>query len=278
MTTRLAWWAGAIITAGALSTGIFAAGDTLEVVTWNIKVDQSTARARQEMDFLAALTPRPQVIVLNEANYSNVNTYLGELEGQTHQAWTAVFQHHCPFNKWNTTTASCEAFDDEGIAILSTLPIRNYEGTYFPWADCWHSARAGLHAAIDTGSTIVQLFAVHLQTGLCQNDAQSRLNSIASLTTWAARFPSPQLLGGDFNANPGSTEIANTSRGMTAAFVDAWSVAGSGNGYTFHSASPSRRIDYWFSRGAVARSISVLATSPSLSDHLPVRASFSLAE
>ena len=101
-----------IVTACALSTTVFAA-DILDVVTWNIKVDQTATRARQEMDFLAALTPTPQVIVLNEANYSNVDTYIQELQTQTRQVWSWVFQHHCALNKWNTSTSSCDSSDDE---------------------------------------------------------------------------------------------------------------------------------------------------------------------
>jgi endonuclease/exonuclease/phosphatase family metal-dependent hydrolase len=247
-------------------------------VTWNIKVDQTAIRARQEMDLLAALTPLPDVIVLNEANYSNVATYMQELETQTHRTWSWVFQRHCQPNGWNTATSSCGSLQDEGVAILTTLTIRNYEGTYFPWADCWHSARGGLRAAVEAGSAVVQIFAAHLQTGGCQNDAQSRLASIAHLKAWASGFSSPQLVGGDFNAVPSSTEIVNASRGMAAAFVDAWSIAGFGNGYTFDSANPPRRIDYWFSNGASVRTVSVPLSSSSLSDHSPVRASFAVGE
>ncbi len=277
MKTRWLWWTAAIVAVCALSTPASAA-DTLEVVTWNIKVDQTALRARQEMDVLAALSPLPDVIILNEANYSNVSTYIQELDAQTHQVWSGVFQHHCPLSEWNTATASCNTLADEGIAILTRLTISSYDGTYFPWADCWHSARGALHATIAVGATVVQVFAAHLQTGGCQNDAQSRLSSIASLTAWTNRFSSPQLVGGDFNAIPSSTEIANASRGMTAAFVDAWLLAGSGNGYTFDSGHPNRRIDYWFSRGAIVRSVSVPSSSSSLSDHFPVRASFSFPD
>lgn len=149
---------------------------------------------------------------------------------------------------------------------------------YFPWADCWHSARAGLRAAVVAGDTVVQIFTTHLQTGGCENDAQSRLASIARLKAWADDFPLPQLVGGDFNAIPSSTEIASPSRGMAGLFIDAWAIAGFGNGYTFGTASTPRRIDYWFSRGAIVRTVSVPVSSSSLSDHAPVQGSFTLEE
>jgi endonuclease/exonuclease/phosphatase family metal-dependent hydrolase len=267
-----------MVIATAMTCSISAAADIVDVVTWNIKTDQSASRARQEMAVLAALTPLPQIIVLNEANSSNLNIYIQELETQTHRRWSLAFQPHCRLNRWNTATSSCDAAEDEGVAILTTLAITSSDGRYFPSADCWHSARGGLHAAIAAGSTVVQVFAAHLQTGRCQNDAESRLASIASLKAWARDFPSPQLIGGDFNALPSSTEIASGSRGMTAAFIDAWSIAGFGDGYTFDSARPNRRFDYWFSRGAIVRAVSVPTPPSSLSDHLPVQASFTLAD
>src|SRR4051812_36703643 len=208
-----------------------ASPDIVDVVTWNIKSNQTPDRARQEMAFLATLDP--QIIVLNEASSSNLDTYTQELNGKTHQLWSVVFQRHCGPNKWNSATSSCDGVEEEGVAILTTLPIISHDGRYFPSPDCWHSARGAVHAAIVAGSTVVQVFGAHLQTGLCQNDSQSRLASVASLRGWADEFPSPQLIGGDFNAIPSTTEIANPSRGMTAGFVDAWSIAGFGDGYTF---------------------------------------------
>src|SRR5882672_4263837 len=88
-----------------------AAPDIVDVVTWNIKSNQTPARARQEMAFLATLTP--QVIVLNEASSSNLDIYTQELNAQTHQAWSVVFQRHCAPIRWNSAASSCDALEEE---------------------------------------------------------------------------------------------------------------------------------------------------------------------
>lgn len=72
------------------------------------------------------------------------------------------------------------------------------------------------------------------------------------------------IVGGDLNAVPGTDEI----EAVSLALADAWTLCGTGDGETFPSDAPVRRIDYVFLRGlgcAVAR---VPATT--MSDHRPL--------
>jgi endonuclease/exonuclease/phosphatase family metal-dependent hydrolase len=246
----------------------------LPVVTWNIRVGQTDTSARQAMDFVAALKPLPRVVVLNEASFALFSSYESELTIKTGEAWTGVFQRHCALNNWSGS--ACTRYDDEGVAILTSLPVLFTEGRVFPYADCWHSGRAAAHATVQLGRALVEIFTTHLQTGGCADDSQSRLHSIASLKAWASGFPAtPHLIGGDFNALPTSPEISDPSQGMMSAFADAWLQAGQGNGYTYDSSTPFKRIDYWFldlHGQAMTKTIGVPAST--LSDHLPVRATF----
>jgi endonuclease/exonuclease/phosphatase family metal-dependent hydrolase len=96
------------------------------------------------------------------------------------------------------------------------------------------------------------------------------------LKTWASRYPTPQLVAGDFNATP---DQIDTTQGMLPNFVDSWSVVGSGPGYTWPSIQvqplPIYKLDYWFSdRSDTAQPISteVVKSTGTTSDHYPLLA------
>lgn len=74
------------------------------------------------------------------------------------------------------------------------------------------------------------------------------------------------LVGGDFNAEPGSPTIR---RVLEAGWVDAWRECGGGNGRTYPAAEPAKRIDYLFLEpGATCAAAEVPASVAS--DHRPV--------
>ena len=222
------------------------------------------------MDNLLALSPQPQIIVIEAGHKSQYGTYINELEVRTGTTWNGVFQTHCPPGAW--TGNSCSSSEDEGVGIFTSLPIQNTSTAYFPYADAYHSARAAVHAAISVGNATLQVFGVHLQV----NNATARYSSIASLKAWAAELPTPQLVGGDFNADP---DQIDTTQGMGGAFVDSWSIAGSGPNLTASTPSPTMKLDYWFAdAGGKAQPnwSSVVTTTGTVSDHYPVTASFTV--
>jgi endonuclease/exonuclease/phosphatase family metal-dependent hydrolase len=158
------------------------------------------------------------------------------------------------------------------VGIFSTHPILNSSSTLLPYADCWTSARAALRAAININGTTVQVMTTHLQTGSCTDVATARYNSMAKLKSWASNYSKPQIVAGDFNADP--NQIVTT--GMLPAFVDRgrWSV-GKGSGLR---ARPMK-IDYWFTdAGQRAQPVwsQVFLGSGSTSDHYPVQTTFDI--
>jgi endonuclease/exonuclease/phosphatase family metal-dependent hydrolase len=248
-------------------------GNTLSVATWNIRIDDnSTTHARVAMDTLMAIGPRPEVVVIQEA-YSNLfSTYIDELEQQTGKTWYGVFATHCAPGNWNGS--SCTTAWYQGIGIFSTHPILNSSSTLFAYADCWTSARAGLRAAIDFNGTTVQVFTTHLQTGSCTDVATARYNSMSKLKSWASNYSKPQIAAGDFNADPNQID---TTAGMLPAFLDTWSIVGSGKGFSAFVPSPQMKIDYWFTdAGLRAQPVSsqVFSGAGSTSDHYPVQTTF----
>jgi endonuclease/exonuclease/phosphatase family metal-dependent hydrolase len=75
------------------------------------------------------------------------------------------------------------------------------------------------------------------------------------------------VVAGDFNDTPGS----RTWTAMAEQFDDVWLLAGAGDGFTFPSTGPDRRIDYiWLGKGAPLRPLRSWVPRTGASDHLPL--------
>ncbi|HEY7291784.1 MAG TPA: endonuclease/exonuclease/phosphatase family protein [Vicinamibacterales bacterium] len=251
----------------------WATSTPLKVITWNIRIDDnSETHARTSMDLLLATTPQPEVIVIEEAYQQWFSTYVDELTKKSGRTWHGVFATECAPGNWNGSACTTQWY--QGIGIFTSHTITSSSSTLFPFADCWTSARAGLRAAIDVSGTTVQVFATHLQTGSCTDVQQARYNSMARLKSWAAGFSAPQIVAGDFNAD---ADQIDTTQGMLPNFVDSWSVVGSGKGFTAFVATPTMKLDYWFSDAggrAQPTSTAVVTSTGAESDHYPVQATF----
>ena len=261
-------------TGGSRATGTGSGdGTVLPVAEWNIEIDDNSEwHARVAMDNLLASGPRPEVIVIVEAYAGWFGTYIDELQSQTGQQWYGAFATHCASGDWNGS--GCNNSWYQGIGIFSTHPITDSSSRFFPYPDCWTSARAGLRAQIDLNGLPVQVFATHLQTGGCTNDAQSRYNSMQDLKSWAGNYSAPQLAAGDFNADP---DQVDSSSGMSPYFVDSWSVAGTGSRFTAFVPNPTMKLDYWFSDAsgrATAQTCVVNTSTGWVSVHMPLHATF----
>jgi endonuclease/exonuclease/phosphatase family metal-dependent hydrolase len=246
-------------------------GTQISVAAWNIQVDDSSAaHATTVIDYLTALSPQPQVIVIEEAHKSQYSTYISELLNRTGLTWTGAFQTHCPLGAW--TGSSCSSSEDEGVGVFSSLPVVSSSVSYLPYPDAYHSARGTVRLAVSVNGETVQVFGVHLQV----NNAASRYSSMTYLKSWAANYSVPQLVAGDFNADQ---DQIDTTAGMSPNFVDSWTLVGSGRGFTNPTPSPVYKLDYWFAdvggRAQPAWS-SVVTSTGSVSDHFPVQAAFTI--
>jgi endonuclease/exonuclease/phosphatase family metal-dependent hydrolase len=248
-------------------------GADISVLSWNIRInDYSEAHARAAMARAMAVSPRPQVITIQEAYRTRFDIYIDELQRQTGRTWYGVFRPTCPLGAWNGST--CSVTDDGGIGIFSMFPITSSSIIWLPYPDCWTSARVALRAAISVNGKTVQVFNTHLQTGSCSSVADQRYASMRKIKDWAKSYSTPQIIGGDFNADP---DQIMSSSGMSPNFVDSWTVAGVGNRFTFTAPYPSMKIDYlMFDAGWGAQPLSseVPTSTGGVSDHYPVRATF----
>jgi endonuclease/exonuclease/phosphatase family metal-dependent hydrolase len=244
------------------------------VVTWNIDSVEAgkgtDVQARAAMGYIAALTPVPQIVVVQEALQSQFATYIDELQNRTGLAWSGFFATHCAPQSW--ANGACSQTQDEGVGIFSSLPIVDTTSTYLAFPDEWHSARAAVRAAININGRVVQVFGAHMS-----NTTSARNSMMIALTSFAHQFPLPQLVAGDFNADPDQIDVSGA---MGASFRDAWSVIGSGPGYTANTPNPTMHLDYWFSdiSDQIRPSWAAVVTAPGqLSDHFPVHAAFRFA-
>lgn len=159
-----------------------------------------------------------------------------------------------------------------GNAILSAVPILDWQNTHLPCAD-GRERRGLLRARVEAHGASWQVFATHLCNG-SPSTRQPQVEAIISAIGEPTGEPTGEPAGaavlcGDLNATPGSTEM----RALTGRLRDAWSAVRTGRGHTHPSPFPVRRIDYVLcSRGCAVRTASVLGSVRArlASDHLPL--------
>lgn len=84
----------------------------------------------------------------------------------------------------------------------------------------------------------------------------------------------PIFITGDFNSVP-SSDAVKYMVSDEGGFEDSWSVAGSGEGFTFNSQNPFERIDYIFQRKPVSYTCTKMVVPVTMaSDHYPIVAEF----
>jgi endonuclease/exonuclease/phosphatase family metal-dependent hydrolase len=165
-----------------------------------------------------------------------------------------------------------------GNAILSRFPIADVDTDYLPRVGT-PMRRGYLGAIIETGDRDILVISTHLQhvndSSVHDEDPEGDLLPVHTeqintiLEEWGGTRPA--VLMGDFNARPDWAQIEMVE---VAGWVDSWTEAGTGDGFTSNSADPMHRIDYIFhtpDMTAVDAGV-ILSTA---SDHFPVVADLS---
>jgi endonuclease/exonuclease/phosphatase family metal-dependent hydrolase len=148
-----------------------------------------------------------------------------------------------------------------GTAILSKYPITDWENTYL-YNTPGQEQRGLLRATIDVRGRDLQFYSTHLAAS-SQVDRLEQSRQIVELVG----DEDPAIIVGDFNATPEAPEIQT----LDAAFVDAWAEVGKGDGSTYPTEDPTKRIDNIYVTSSVKPvSAKVLHSRAEASDHLPV--------
>lgn len=148
-----------------------------------------------------------------------------------------------------------------GTATLGGYPILQHRNTLLPKADESEEQRGLLEVQLDIDGVRTWVLNTHLQ----HTTVAAREVQVAAILERVAQLDGPVILTGDLNAEPGDPELAPLWR----VFDDAWDLAGEGDGFTFRSTAPEKRIDYIL----VTPGIDVTRAevpSTEASDHLPV--------
>ena len=151
-----------------------------------------------------------------------------------------------------------------GNAVLSRYPITGTEVVRLP-REGVPLARNALAVELDLGAgRRLEVVVTHLHHVEGRDGTRVRLAQLPRLLELAAGRPATVLLG-DFNAEPGSAEIALVREaGLTDAFVAGG--GGRADELTWPSDRPQRRIDYlWLSPDLAASAFA--ATDGTASDH-----------
>lgn len=231
----------------------------LKVIAYNIKTARWDGRLQLDAvaSFLAAQDP--DIVLLQEIDQNRHVTgqvdqpaYLGEQLGMY------------------STFGSNVAYSPGalyGTAILSRYPIVSSENTHLPKAGAGEQQRGLLHAVIDVEGTEVSAYSTHLQN----RSPGARVLQVAAIRDVLSADPRPKVMGGDFNAHPGSPEM----RTAVTYINDTWPSVGVGGGFTHPSTNPRGRIDYLLYDGMEPLSAQVVPGP--VSDHLPVEATYSVS-
>lgn len=155
-----------------------------------------------------------------------------------------------------------------GNATLTRFPVKSATNSLYRMVRPGEQ-RGLLQVVLDVSGRDLVLMNTHIDY---RPDDTERLANVAELREIIRSYEgTPIILCGDFNDVPNS----RTAKAVAEHFIDGWTVAASGNGYTIPAAGPTKRIDYiWVSKDAPLKPVKMWVPESNASDHLPVVAEF----
>lgn len=224
----------------------------LKVMTFNIKSGRDSS-----LEAIAQVIrdEAPDLVALQEVDVDTMRTgmvnqphRLGQLTGMTNLFRTAIPYEGGAY----------------GLAVLGEHPLISSTSTQLTSVGEQRILMT-VEVALSATRTIT-LANTHL--GL---DADNRITQAQEVVAQIGT-DRDVLLFGDFNDEPGTPPIAV----LDAAFRDAWTLAGQGDGFTIPVTTPTRRIDYIFLGDDWGEPLDIRVIDTQASDHRPVVATIPL--
>jgi endonuclease/exonuclease/phosphatase family metal-dependent hydrolase len=126
--------------------------------------------------------------------------------------------------------------------------------------------RSLLHAVVSAPDGPLHVLNTHVDHRPGSPARKAQIMEVLAYVATVVPRDARVIFGGDLNAGPETEEV----RSVAAVFSDVWPSCGAGDGATFRSDAPDRRIDYIMLANLECTSARVLDTQ--LSDHRPVLA------
>jgi endonuclease/exonuclease/phosphatase family metal-dependent hydrolase len=250
----------------------------LRVMEWNIGHGVGTDgvyNIDRQATWMANV--KADVILLNEVekytswgNEDQPARFKAMLQAKTGKTWYMHFSQE--FGSWSS--------NGKGHLILSTYPLDSVSHTTITQSSGLKGAGAASQATIHVNGRTINFVLSHLDP----SDQAMRLIQARDVLRWAAGFAENRILGGDMNAWPDQTSIAEINK----TYADAWTVAASKgtatgiSGITPFGATKKGRIDYIFHSRNAPNLVVLDAWTPDTrnsagampSDHRPVVVTF----
>jgi endonuclease/exonuclease/phosphatase family metal-dependent hydrolase len=159
-----------------------------------------------------------------------------------------------------------------GIAVLSRWPVRRDTTMPLPIdppqlrSGVSYEPRAAHWVTLDTPGGPLAVVNTHLDASREDHYRRQEIRTVLAIAERARAGGVPVLVGGDFNAEPGSAPHAAA---LAAGLRDAWLECGRGQALTYPDGVPVKRIDYLWLSGA-ARCEEGRVIESRASDHRPV--------
>jgi endonuclease/exonuclease/phosphatase family metal-dependent hydrolase len=250
--------------AGSSCAPILRRDSSIRVLVYNIHAGKDAAGADNLADVAALIrTTGADVVLLQEVDRrtkrSGVTDQLQSLIDAT--GYQGVFGKSLDYDggEYGVAALSRHGFTFDFTSPLQVTPVQTRAGGS-------HEPRVVQTAAAMTRRGRLQAFNTHLDASAT---AEYRIQEVTQLllpVRVRMSAATPVVVGGDFNAEPGSAPIKAM---LDAGLRDAWTECGQGDGFTYPTAAPVKRIDYLFlSQGLRCSSAQVLDSTAS--DHRPL--------
>ncbi len=218
-----------LIAPGCSSSRISASGSTLRVLTWNIHHGEGLDK-KVDADRIAKviLSAKPDVVALQEIDRGVERT--GKIDLITKLA-----------DLTDMTYAFGKTIDyqggDYGNAFLTRFPILEERNLHYTLVQPGEP-RGLLQLILNVRGEEIVVASTHLES---RSDDSARMSSVGELRTLLRGYsPRPVIVCGDFNDLPESRSITELKKD----YIDTWALVNRGEGFTFPSDAPRKRIDY----------------------------------
>jgi endonuclease/exonuclease/phosphatase family metal-dependent hydrolase len=255
----------AFFAAGCASSRTPTSGKAIRIMTWNIHHAEGMDR-EIDIDRIAKviLGERPDVVALQEVDRGvertkkvDIITRLADLTDMTYAFGKTIDYQGGEY----------------GNAILTRFPILEEHNLRYTKSSGGEQ-RGLMHLVLDVRGDEVVVANTRLDE---RSNDSARVASVEELVRTLKNYTSrPVIACGDFNDASDSQALSQ----LTKDFTDTWMLTATGDGSTYPSGAPQKRVDYVFvlknqkpdssSATVQIRPISARVVQSSASDHLPL--------